>query len=101
MILGHARVELQDRLANNCHKTLVLLGGRDVIINYKNMANLEPEDTGLAIFQIPGLEHHINIKRIAGREWNPWSDFAVHMILAFEERHPEHPSLPADVKATS
>lgn len=101
VILGHAKVELQQRLAQNCHKILVLLGGKDVIINYKNMANLEPADTGLAIFQIPGLEHHVNIKRVASREWNPWSDFAVQMILAFEERHPKHPTLPEDVEATS
>ena len=94
VILGHAKVELHDLLEKNCHKILVLLGGTDRIINYRSMNNLEPHDTGLAIFQIPGLEHHINIKSVSGREWQAWSDFAVKMILSFEKNRPLSPAKP-------
>ena len=70
-MLGHDKVHLHDLLEENCHKILVLIGGRDRIINSKNIVNLEPYETGLAIFQIPGLEHFINIKSIAGRSGMP------------------------------
>ncbi|MFL6262187.1 MAG: alpha/beta fold hydrolase [Thermoanaerobaculia bacterium] len=94
VILGHNRVELHEQLAKNCHKILVMVGGRDRIIRLKNMLNIEPEETGLAIVQIPGLEHFINMRSQSGREWQAWSEFAVQMILAFARHHPPDPSLP-------
>lgn len=94
VILGHDRVELREHLANNCHKILVLLGGRDRIINFKNLVNVEPSETGLAIFQLPALEHFINVRSVSGREWQFWSEFAVQMILAFDRYHPPAPALP-------
>jgi hypothetical protein len=93
VILGHSKVELHDRLAHNRHKLLFLIGGTDPIINFRNMANLEPHETGLAIFQIPALRHFINVESHDGKEWEPWSKVAVQLMLTFVRHHPHESAL--------
>lgn len=93
VILGHSKVELHDKLVKNRHKLLFLIGGTDPIINFRNMANLEPLETGLAIFQIPGLKHFINIESLDGKEWEPWSKVAVQLMLTFVQHHPDESAL--------
>ena len=89
--LGHEKIEMQDLLTQHAHKILVVLGGSDVITNRRTMTNLEPEGTGLAIVQIPGLEHPINKPSKAFPQWQRWSDFAVSTMLAFIQHHPRLP----------
>jgi hypothetical protein len=89
VMLGNSKKELQDLLRNYSHKILVMLGGTDSIINLKRVANLEPDESGLAIVQIPGLQHHINIKKKAGSVWNEWRSFAADVILSFDKTHPK------------
>ncbi len=88
VMLGNSKKELQEMLRVQCHRILVLLGGTDSIINLRKLANLEPEESGLAIVQIPGLEHHINIKKRAGSVWDKWRRFAADAILSFDKNHP-------------
>lgn len=94
VFLGNDKLLLHERLVANSNKILVLIGGRDSIINRKNIENLQPEETGLAVFQIPGLEHFINLKGFAHTEWLRWSAFAIPMILAFEQNRPDQPLIP-------
>ncbi len=61
----------------------------------RNLVNLEPGQTGLAVFQVPGLGHFIGAKEIDSAGWQAWSEFAVKMILAFSRNHPPSPQLPA------
>ncbi len=91
VMLGDSRCELQNRLEEESHRILVILGGRDSIINFRTLANLEPKKSGLAIVQIPGLEHHINIKKRGGSTWGRWEHFAADTILSFDKNHPREP----------
>jgi hypothetical protein len=88
VFLGHEKVALHDQLMDHQNKILLLLGGSDPIFNRANIVNIVPERTGLAMFQIPGLHHFINIPSLGGDVWNEWTRFTAKMILAFDQFRP-------------
>ena len=87
IFLGHEKVALHDNLTEHQNKILILLGGSDPIFNRVNIVNVVPE-TGLAMFQIPGLPHFINIPSLGGNEWTAWTRFTARMILSFDSYRP-------------
>lgn len=88
VFLGHEKVVLHDQLMQQKNKILVLLGGSDPIFNAGNIANILPQETGLAVFQIPSLTHFINIRSMGGDIWDEWSNFTAKMILSFDKFRP-------------
>lgn len=88
VFLGHEKVALHDQLTKYNKKFLLILGGSDPIFNRDNTRYLQPEATGLAVFQIPSLEHFINIGNRGGQVWDEWSAFTAKMILAFDQFRP-------------
>lgn len=89
VFLGHEKVALHDLLTIHQNKILLLLGGSDPVFNLANIINIVPARTGLAMFQIPGLHHFINIPSLGGDVWNEWTQFTANMILAFDKFRPQ------------
>jgi len=88
VFLGHEKVMLLHRLEQHKNKLLIIIGGSDAIFNMSNIANILPRETGLAVFQIPGLGHFINIPKLGGDIWTEWSRFTANMILSFNTHRP-------------
>jgi len=89
VFLGHEKVMLLQQLEKYKNKLLLIIGGSDAIFNMSNLLNIVPRETGLAVFQIPGLGHFINIPKLGGDIWTGWSRFTANMILSFNKHRPD------------
>ena len=87
ILLGNDKFLYRKDLARFCERLFIVLGGVDEVFRARSVMSFAPEETGLAIIQIPEMGHWIK-HRYKGK-WGLWKKFVLEAMMCFEEHRPK------------
>lgn len=88
VFIGLDKPALNETLLLLSHRILLVIGAVDDINAPNSIIDLEPEESGLAIVQIPGLGHALK-----GVRWRTWHDFIINALVSFMRCHGSIPKM--------
>lgn len=84
VLLGGRREEFYDHMRELSNRILIVIGASDDVSSPEAVLDLEPEETGLAIIKVPGLDHPL-----ASKSWAGWRNWILDCIASFAHEHPD------------
>lgn len=81
IFLGNKSNLLRIELKDVSRKILFILGGADTVTKYESIRELEKDDYGLTILQLPGIHHFLSFDN----QWNKWFKMVINIIAQFDD----------------
>jgi pimeloyl-ACP methyl ester carboxylesterase len=89
VLRGKEDRQLDKVLCRLSHRVLLIIGSIDDVNSPDSIIPLEPNETGLAVLQIPSLPHIL----VNSKAWLQWSPFVMKCIADFMNLHARRPVL--------
>jgi hypothetical protein len=84
VLLGDNKLSLSGHIRELSNRIMVIIGAKDDVSSPESILDLEPEETGLAVLQIPSLEHPL-----ISEGWSYWRHWIVSCAVSFLKEHAE------------
>jgi hypothetical protein len=89
ILRGKEDKALDEVLCRLSHRVFLIVGSIDDVNSPDSIIPLEPDETGLAVLQIPSLPHIL----VNSKAWIHWSPFVMKCIADFMNLHAHRPVL--------